>query len=185
QADKDWLLDIKLYSGSFYADRVSIIFNELGLHQQSLREHLSTRERFLGAKARLTALKRWVQPDFTATDLDLAMIAVVVRAENCDLPHILFALAEEVAEADLGLEANPVSVDELIKYDLVAALLAGFHSEVGYPATVEELNGEAPFKFGHFLIRLLTTGFCESFGAVPDWASDLAITSTTANATAR
>ena len=31
EADDDWLLDIKLYSRSFYADKVSLIFNELGL----------------------------------------------------------------------------------------------------------------------------------------------------------
>ena len=36
ETEKDWLLDIKLYSRSFYADRFSIIFNELGLQQQSL-----------------------------------------------------------------------------------------------------------------------------------------------------
>src|SRR5690606_17131764 len=29
--ERDWLLDIKLYSRCFYADRFSIIFNELGL----------------------------------------------------------------------------------------------------------------------------------------------------------
>src|SRR5690606_28551176 len=46
-ASSDWLLDIKLYSRSFYADRISLIFNELGLQQQSLRQHLARRERFL------------------------------------------------------------------------------------------------------------------------------------------
>ncbi|MCT7340464.1 hypothetical protein N5K55_05390 [Pseudomonas aeruginosa] len=46
-AEDDWLLDIKLFSRSFYADRVSMIFNELGLQQVSLREHLSRRESFL------------------------------------------------------------------------------------------------------------------------------------------
>ena len=35
--EKDWLLDIKLYSRCFYADRFSIIFNELGLHHELSR----------------------------------------------------------------------------------------------------------------------------------------------------
>lgn len=43
--ENDWLLDIKLYSRSFYADRFSIIFNDLGLHQQSLREHFWPHEK--------------------------------------------------------------------------------------------------------------------------------------------
>ena len=54
ETEKDWLLDIKLYSRSFYADRFSIIYNELGLQQQSLSEHLAKREEFLKAKARLS-----------------------------------------------------------------------------------------------------------------------------------
>ncbi|MCK4708727.1 MAG: BREX-1 system phosphatase PglZ type A, partial [Gammaproteobacteria bacterium] len=82
EPEKDWLLDIKLYSRCFYADRFSIIFNELGLHQQSLREHLAKRDKFLASKARLNILNKWTQPDFDETELDLAMIAAVVKADN-------------------------------------------------------------------------------------------------------
>ena len=35
--EDDWLLDIRLYSRTFYADRASIILNELGLESESLR----------------------------------------------------------------------------------------------------------------------------------------------------
>lgn len=183
--EKDWLLDIKLYSRCFYADRFSIIFNELGLHQQSLREHLAKRDKFLASKARLTALQRYAQPDFDESDLDMAMIASVVKAESCDLPHVILALAEETVADDLGLEANPASLNELEKYDLIPALVAALQSEIGYPATVEELKGEAQFKLGHFFIRLLVTGFCESVGDVPGWAQELVMSSASSRATAR
>tara|TARA_R110001583_G_scaffold34370_4_gene115528 strand:- start:559 stop:3186 length:2628 start_codon:yes stop_codon:yes gene_type:complete len=183
--ERDWLLDIKLYSRCFYADRFSIIFNELGLHQQSLREHLAKRDKFLASKARLTALQRYVQPDFDESDLDMAMIASVVKAESCDLPHVILALAEETVADDLGLEANPASLNELEKYDLIPALVNALQSEIGYPATVEELKGEAPFKLGHFFIRLLVTGFCESVGDVPGWAQELVMSSASSRATAR
>ena len=183
--ERDWLLDIKLYSRCFYADRFSIIFNELGLHQQSLREHLAKRDKFLASKARLTALQRYVQPDFDESDLDMAMIASVVKAESCDLPHVILALAEETVADDLGLEANPASLNELEKYDLIPALVAALQSEIGYPATVEELKGEAQFKLGHFFIRLLVTGFCESVGDVPGWAQELVMSSASSRATAR
>src|SRR5690606_40717498 len=69
----------------------------------------------------------------------------------------LLALAEETVADDLGLEANPASLNELEKYDLIPALVAALQSEIGYPATVEELKGEAQFKLGHFFIRLLVT----------------------------
>ena len=37
----DWLLDIRLYSRSFRADRASIILDTLGLDNHHLRDHLS------------------------------------------------------------------------------------------------------------------------------------------------
>lgn len=183
--EQDWLLDIKLYSRCFYADRFSIIFNELGLHQQSLREHLGKREKFLASKARLSALQRYIQPDFDEADLDMAMIAAAVKAENADLSHVILALADEVVADDLGLEENPASLNELEKYDLVPALVAALQSEIGYPATVDELNGDAPFKLGHFFIRLLATGFCESVGDVPSWAQEHVMSTASSRATAR
>ena len=182
--EDDWLLDIKLYSRTFYADRISIIFNELGLQQQSLRAHLALREKFL-SKGRLASLKRFIQPDFNEEALDLAMIAVVTRAEAPDIANILFTLGDELVKADEGLEQVPSSVTELNKYGLMPALVRAFREEVGYPASEEELRGDVPFNFGHFLIRLLATGFCESISDVPDWARSVAISSANARATSR
>ncbi len=183
--EKDWLLDIKLYSRCFYADRFSIIFNDLGLHQQSLREHLAKRDKFLASKARLASLQHYVQSDFDESALDMAMIATVVKTESCDLTHVILALADETVNDDLDLVTNPASLNELEKYDLVPALVTALQSEIGYCASVEELKGEAPFKLGYFFIRLLATGFCESVGDVPSWASELVMSSASAKATAR
>lgn len=189
EADDDWLLDIKLYSRSFYADKVSLIFNELGLQQQSLREHLAKRERFLSSKARLTALKRLIQRDADDEALDLAMIAVVISASACDIATLLCTLADDAVRDDLGLEANPAVIDELYKYELMPALLQALRAEVGYPASEAELraelDGEQRFSFGHFLIRLLATGFCESISEIPSWAAAIAIPSANARATCR
>ncbi len=183
--DKDWLLDIKLYSRRFYADRFSIIFNELGLQQQSLREHLAKRDKFLASKARLNVLKKWVQPDFDEQELELAMIASVVKAENCDLPHVLFSMADQMVAVNLGLEDVPAAISEMEKFGLLPSFVLALQKEVGYPAEAGELSGEIPLNFGRFLIRLLTTGFCESIGDVPDWAQGLAIASGGAKATSR
>jgi len=185
ETEKDWLLDIKLYSRSFYADRFSIIFNELGLQQQSLREHLAKREEFLKAKARLSTLKRYIQPDADAQDLDMAMIATVVKADSAELMHIVLALADEMVQQNLDLEVNPDSFAELEKFQLVPALVTALQAEIGYPASVEELNGEVPFKLGTFFIRLMSTGFCESLGDIPLWAQELVMSSVSSRATAR
>ncbi len=184
-AEDDWLLDIKLYSRSFYADKVSLIFNELGLQQQSMREHLAGRERFLKSATRVAALKRLIQPTDSEQALDLAMVAVVLGASGRESMTLLCTLADDAVRDDLGLEQNPVAINELYKYGLMPALLQALRDEVGYPASIEEINCEKPFKFGHFLIRLLATGFCESIGDVPSWASAIAIPSANARATSR
>ena len=48
--EQDWLLDIKLYSQTFYADRFSILLNEFELEQPTLREHLTKRATYLASK---------------------------------------------------------------------------------------------------------------------------------------
>ena len=65
----DWLLDVRLYSRSFRADRASILMQDLGLVNQSLRSHLADRRKFFDAKERLQAMKALVATDDIAADL--------------------------------------------------------------------------------------------------------------------
>lgn len=97
--ERDWLLDIRLYGRSFAADTASILLNELGLANQAMRAHLAARQKFLRAKERVEKLKKWVAPQDMETDLDLKMLAVLVRAEQPDafsiLTRLYVALASE------------------------------------------------------------------------------------------
>lgn len=185
EPQEDWLLDIKLYSRVFYADRISIIFNDLGLKQISLREHLRLRDTFLANKARIHSLKKLITPEATALEIDTAMIAVSLGIERTDIVSLICELAKHQIEGDEGLEENPKVISDLEKYGLIPSLLQTLRSEIGYPASREELEGEAHFLLGAFFIRLLTTGFCESVADVPSWATSLALSSINARATAR
>jgi len=80
--EDDWLLDIRLYSKQFYADRPTIILTQLGLANQHLREHLALRLKFFDHKQRLQKLKPLLAPNDTDLDLDLKMIAVLVKADQ-------------------------------------------------------------------------------------------------------
>lgn len=183
--EDDWLLDIKLYSGRFYADQISMIFNELGLVRHALREHLAKRQAFLSSRKRIEVLKRLVTPDMDEDDLDLAMCAAVVGSPASDIAMLLFYLADEAVVEDVGLEGNPSSLEEMAKYALVPSLVRALQMEVGYPASQPELSGEASLQFGQLMLRLLTTGYCESLSEIPDWAQSHAIASVNAKATSR
>ena len=91
--ESDWLLDVRLYSRSFRADRASILLDQLGLKNQHLRQHLADRRKFFDSKERLQKLKPLVAPTDVAADLDRKMIAVVVRSRPAGVlqhrPHPL------------------------------------------------------------------------------------------------
>ena len=95
--DDDWLLDIRLYSHTFRADRASIILDELGLANQGLRTHIEERKKFFDNKERFKKLQALVSPQDTELDLDRKMLAVLVRADQPDLFTILLALFHSLA----------------------------------------------------------------------------------------
>ncbi|MFT6909629.1 MAG: hypothetical protein ACJAS1_006352, partial [Oleiphilaceae bacterium] len=185
EVQKDWLLDIKLYSRSFYADRISIIFNDLGLHRQSMREHLAKRDKFLASKSRLDSLKKWLKPDDNELAIDIALMTVLAKADEPDINHILFAIARQTADEELGLETTPGIIDDFNKYGLQKTFIEQLQISFGYQPSQEELNGDATFNFGRLLIRLLVTGFCENLGHVPDWAINQMLPSASAQASVR
>ena len=87
--EDDWLLDIRLYSRSFRADKASILLQELGLVNLHLRTHVSDRRKFFDAKDRLQKIKNLVAPDDAAADLDRKMIAVVAKADQPELFNLV------------------------------------------------------------------------------------------------
>lgn len=185
ELEDDWFLDIKLYSRVFHADRISMIFNELGLQRPSLREHLRLRELFLASKARIAALGKLLPANADEDDIDMAMIAVLLSADAIDVATLLFTLGAAAVEENCLLDKNPAVIEEMRKFGLQGTFLRALQDEVGYPASEQELSGEQPFLLGNLLVRLLTTGFCESISEIPEWARSNAIASASARATSR
>jgi uncharacterized protein (TIGR02687 family) len=153
--EKDWLLDIRLYSRSFRADRASIILTELGLANQSLREHLAARRKFCDNKERLQKLKGLVAAGDTDADLDRKMIAVVVRAEVAEwftiVQTIFHAFTENRNGSEITLEEPPAGWEQIEKFDLDKSFWAMAKSLFGY--------GEETPNLRNFLIRLLVTDY--------------------------
>jgi len=153
--DDDWLLDIRLYSRSFRADRASIILDELGLEHHHLRDHLSQRRSFFDNKERLQKLKTLVASTDTAADLDRKMLAVVVKAEQPELFTILRTLFHawtDVEDADdIDLSTAPPCWAQIEKFDLAQPFWQCIQTTFGY-------HEEAP-SLRNLLIRLLVTDY--------------------------
>jgi uncharacterized protein (TIGR02687 family) len=132
--EDDWLLDIRLYSRSFRADRASILLQDLGLTNLHLRSHIADRRKFFDAKDRLQKIKGLVAPDDTAADIDRKMIAVVTKADQPELFNILRTVFHAWAEAgvDVDLDEPPVAWANVEKFDLDGPFWQMVRTAFGY-----------------------------------------------------
>jgi uncharacterized protein (TIGR02687 family) len=163
--EDDWLLDIRLYSRGFRADRASIILDELGLANQHLRDHIASRRKFFDSRQRLQKLKEIVVPDDTDLDLDRKMIAVVLKADHPEWLHMIctlfhgFTLREN--SEDINLDDPPDTWVQIEKFDLEGTFWHMAESLFGYREENPSLKNLA--------IRLLVTDFAHYLkGVVPD-----------------
>jgi uncharacterized protein (TIGR02687 family) len=160
--EDDWLLDIRLYSRSFRADRASILLQELGLVNLHLRTHVADRRKFFDAKERLQKIKNLVAPDDAAADLDRKMIAVVAKADQPELFNLVRTIFHAWTEAgtELDLDNPPAVWGQFEKFDLDVPFWQMVKTVFGY---VEE---NPTLKM--FLLRLMLTDYAHYLkGDVP------------------
>lgn len=151
--EADWLLDVRLYSRSFRADRASILLDQLGLRNQHLRQHLADRRKFFDSKERLQRLRPMVAPNDLAADLDRKMITVVVRADQPEFFNIVRTLFHAYTETgdEINLDAPSPAWDQVEKFDLAAPFWEMAKLAFGYAEDDPSLK--------KLLIRLLVTDY--------------------------
>ena len=155
--EDDILLDIRLYSRSFRADRSSIILDELGLARQHLRSHLTLRRKFFDSKERLGKLKQLVNADDNELDLDRKMLAVVTKSDQPELFNIVRTLFQSMAEQDdLDLETPPPAWTQIEKFDLDGSFWKLVSTAFGY-------DDETP-TLQKLLMRLMLSDFAHQLG---------------------
>ncbi|WLD11910.1 BREX-1 system phosphatase PglZ type A [Planctellipticum variicoloris] len=167
---EDWLLDVRLYSEGFRADRASILLQELGLLTLSLREHLLKYRKFFDAKERLQKLKSLVNPDDAAPDLDRKMMAVVARADQPELFNLVRTLFHAFLEAggEVDLDEPPAAWGLMEKFDLDQPFWQMVKASFGYEDDNPSLR--------NFLLRLLVTDFAYHLrGDVPQALAGLVL----------
>jgi len=170
--EDDWLLDIRLYSRSFRADRASIILDQLGLANQYLREHLTARRKFFDGKQRIQKLQTLVAPNDTDVDLDRKMIAVIIKSDQPEWFTIIRTLFHEFTVTDNGEDIaldNPPEVWlQIEKFELDRPFWLMAKSLFGYTEENPSLR--------NFLIRLLVTDFAHHLkGNIPESLAHLVL----------
>ncbi|WP_254423101.1 BREX-1 system phosphatase PglZ type A [Psychrobacter sp. DAB_AL32B] len=177
EPERDWLLDIRLYSEQFFADHSSMLLNELGITKMALRTHIHKRQAFFANKQRFAGLKRWVVANEDEQSLDLKMIAVTVKADSIALSDILLSLLKEYA-VSLEDEAKATPLwSQLAKFDLQASLWACLDDSYGYVS-------EQP-SFADFVLKLFCTDFWSQIeGVERDWLSNNVLKNAAGRATA-
>lgn len=159
--EDDWLLDVRLYSRSFRADRASIILNELGLKNLHLRQHLADRRKFFDNKERLQKFKSLVEPNDTASDLDRKMIATVVKAEQPEWFNIIRTLYHAYTDNgdEIDLKTEPAAWEQIEKFDLEKPFWEMATTTFGYSEVTPTLK--------NLLLRLFVTDYVHQLKVAP------------------
>ena len=159
--ENDWLLDVRLYSRPFRADRASILLNELGLKNLHLRQHLADRRKFFDNKERLQKLKGLVEPNDIARDLDRKMIATVVKSDQPEWFNIIRTLYHAYTDSgdEIDLQAEPTAWEQIEKFELDKPFWEMARATFGY-------SEETPTLM-NLLLRLFVTDYVHHLKSAP------------------
>ncbi|MRI34245.1 BREX-1 system phosphatase PglZ type A [Endozoicomonas sp. OPT23] len=175
--ESDWLLDIRLYSTQFYADASSMLLNELGISQMSLRRHIQQRQSFFASRKRLDALKQRVDASESESTLDLKMMAVLVGTESSGFDEILLKLFFEYADT-FDSESNTQTLcRKLEKQGFLPALFSVAAEQFGYISEEPSLSD--------LLLKLFSTELWDSLeGDHKNWLNSNVLPTASGRATA-
>lgn len=148
--EQDWLLDIRLYAEPFAADATSMLQQDLGLRNASLRHYLKDRARFFASKDRTARLAALLHADDMEREIDAKIWAVLSRSGSADPFTLLLDLLCDVAELEEGaaFDESPLW-QNLVKYGLEPFAWALAERHFGY-------KDDAP-SLARFIPRLLIT----------------------------
>ncbi len=163
----DGLLDIRMYSYQFRADRASMLLEELGLLHQQLRDHIAKRKGFFANSKRTEKLKKIMDSGDMEIELDRKMIAVLVKSEHSDFSDIVRTLYKNIADSQ-NLDDDPNEWQQIVKLGLEGVFWKHVKETFGYTEETPTLhnlltalfvtdlahsvNEEIPISLRHFIL---------------------------------
>jgi len=93
----NWLYDTVIYSQKFYADRVSLIMNELQI-DAILRPTIQQYQKFFNNKERFNRFKSFNIHTYTKETIELAMMNVICKTRSLDFDSVLRTVLMDTLE---------------------------------------------------------------------------------------
>lgn len=157
EPESDWLLDIRLYAESFAADATSMLQQDLGLRNASLRGYLKDRARFFASKERVARLTPLLHADDMEREIDAKIWAVLSKSGSFDPSTLLLDLLCDVARLVEGLSFDESPLwSNLQKYALQEFAWVLIERHFGY-------TDESP-SLARFIPRLFVTDLAHGLG---------------------
>ncbi len=149
---RDLLYDIRLYAEEFYADSSSIILNEICMNME-YRPVIAKYKSFFANKQRVNRLKKVLPRSASEKELELALIASVLKVDTPTFITILQALLARLAD---DFDSDEL-LSELNKFSLAEAFWRFAYDELGYIVeTIDTDNPQQP-SLQDFAVKLLFT----------------------------
>lgn len=127
--ENNFLLSLLKYSGTFNADRISLIMTQLNIPAE-LHAVMETYAKFFGAKSRVASFEKMMTGEIKSREeLEMTLMAVLTRANTAQLYSVIQALFVEYS-ADLS-----DSYDQLVRFDLAPAFWQYVAHYYGYTTT--------------------------------------------------
>lgn len=127
--ENNWLLDMFLYSESFYADKISMVMRELNI-EDNLRHEFTKYKKFFDAGKRCDSFSKIVTSVSENKTLELGILATISKVKILDFEEVVKAILCE----GMGEEENSIYI-EMKKYEVdkifwrYCKLIYGFNLE--------------------------------------------------------
>src|SRR5699024_1929065 len=107
-SEDNWLYDTYMYAQTFYADRLSLVMNELGI-DPSLRIIIDKYERFFASKERIRRLKSLNITDYTQEKIELGMLNVLCKTYSVDFEPVLRKVLMDTLDDDANIYLSEIN----------------------------------------------------------------------------
>lgn len=134
--EDNWLVDTVLYSKTFFADRISLILNELQI-DSSLRAIIKKHERFFNNKERFRKFQSFAIESYSEETIELAIMSVLC---NVKTPNFEAVLKEVLLDTLNENENQPLSqLKRFFDIDIFWRYVANYYGYVRETKTLKTL----------------------------------------------